>query len=129
MLNGRAVTGAVEALHSALDSEQYVSAVGAAKDFAEAACKVAIEHAGGTVPGGATLPTLFKDAVRPGGGDAERSEVGRSVAATVQRLTEQRNRQGAGHGRSNQPEVSPHEAFLASTAAFSIALFALDPPR
>jgi hypothetical protein len=65
----RAVTTPLTHLRSALDAEQFVSAVGAAKDLTEAACKVAIEHGGGTAPVAASLPALFKEVMGVSGLD------------------------------------------------------------
>jgi hypothetical protein len=110
-----------------LDNEQFVAAVGAAKDLTEAACKVAIEHAGGTAPSGDSLPSLFKEALALSGVAPAYGEVGRSLAATVHRLSELRNAIGAGHGRAAQPDVDGRAARLAASAATGIAMFVLGP--
>ena len=123
----RAISTPLSHLRAALDNEQIVAAVGAAKDLTEAACKVAIEHARGTAPSGDSLPSLFKEALALSDVDAAYAEVGRSLAATVQRLAELRNAVGAGHGRAAQPDVDGRAARLAGSAATGIALFLLAP--
>lgn len=122
-----AVAGPLTHLRSALDNEHPVAAVGAAKDLVEAACKVVIAAAGQAPSGGESLPGLFKQVTGLKGGHESRVDVGRSLAATVQRLAELRNLVGAGHGRAVQPEVTMQEARLAATAAYGVALYLLDP--
>jgi hypothetical protein len=114
-------------LRSALDSEQFAAAVGAAKDLVEAACKLAISREGGIAPSAAGLPALFKQALGNSAAAKEQADVGRSLIATVQRIAELRNAVGAGHGRATQPEISPAAARLAATAATGIAVFLLGP--
>lgn len=121
----RAVLVPLTNLRSALDDERYSSAVGAAKDLAEAACKLAIEHAGGAAPRSTDLQTLFKQTLYATGIEKVEGDVGRSLAATVQRLAELRNAAGSGHGRASQPEVTARRARLATTAACGIAVFVL----
>ena len=123
----RAISTPLSHLRTALDSEQFVAAVGAAKDLTEAACKVVIEHGGGAVSSGDSLPALFKAALALSGVDPAYGEVGRSLAATVQRLAELRNAVGSGHGRAAQPDVDGRAARLAASAATGIALFVLGP--
>lgn len=112
-------------LRTALDSEQYAAAVGSAKDLAEAASKIAIEAAGGTVPTAASLPALFKEALRASAVEDADGEIGRSLTATVQRLAELRNAVGSGHGRASQPGVSARAGRLAASAAVGITAFLL----
>ena len=97
-----------------------VAAVGAAKDLAEAACKVMVDRAGEKPA--SSLPALFKQALDIGGRDDAAGDVGRSLAGTVQRLAELRNAAGSGHGRAEQPTVTARDARLAGTAACGIAL-------
>jgi Abortive infection C-terminus len=78
-------------------------------------------------PGSTALPSLFKEALDATGAAAAQADVGRSLAATLQRLAEHRNAFGAGHGRASQPEVRPAAARLAASAATGIALFLLAP--
>jgi hypothetical protein len=59
--------------------------------------------------------------------DDAAGDVGRSLAATVQRLAELRNIAGSGHGRAEEPTVTVRDARLAGTAACGMALFVLDP--
>ena len=112
-------------LRSALDSQHHAAAVGAAKDLIEAACKVVLSHAGSTIPAGASLPTLFKQAAGVADASASGGDLGRSLASTVQRLAELRNAVGAGHGRADQPAVTASDARLAATAACGLAVFLL----
>ncbi len=121
----RALSVPLVSLRSALDAERYSSAVGAAKDLAEAACKLAIERAGGTAPRNADLPVLFKQTLGLTGIEKADGDVGRSLAATVQRLGELRNAVGSGHGRASQPNVTARCARLAAAAACSITAFVL----
>lgn len=122
----RAVSDPLLRLRSALDAEHWTAAVGAAKELVEAACKVTIVHAGSQVSTNPNLPTLFKDAMRAAGIEGSYGEVGRSLAATVQRLSELRNTVGAGHGQASLPEVGGRAARLAAGAACAVALFLLD---
>ena len=96
-----------------------------AKDLVEAACKLTIERGGGTVPGGVGLPAVFKEALRVGGRNDAGGDLGRSLAAAVQRLAELRNAVGSGYGRASQPAVGAREARLAASAACALALFIL----
>lgn len=121
----RAVTEPVAALRVALDNERWPAAIGAAKDLTEAACKISIEHAGGTTPAGDSLPGLFKRARAASGVDATEADLGHRLAAVVDQLGQVRNAAGAGHGRADQREVSAREARLAATAACGVALFLL----
>jgi hypothetical protein len=128
----RAVSEPLAELRAALDADRRRAAIGAAKDLAEAACKVAIEHAGQPVPPAASLTALFKVAATagagagatPGAADTE-ADLGHRLAAVVHRLDELRNVAGAGHGRAAQPETSAREARVAATAACGVALFVL----
>lgn len=124
-----AITVPLAHLRSALDNEQFVAAVGAAKDLVEAACEVTLSRSGLPVSAGASLPALFKQALDATEGDAGQADVGRSLAAAVQRVAELRNAVGAGHGRASQPQVSPAAARLAATAATGIAVFLLAPRK
>lgn len=121
----RAISVPLADLRSALDGERYSAAIGAAKDLTEAACKVAIERAGGTAPRNEKLQVLFKQTLAVTGIEKVKGDVGRSLAATVQQLAELRNAVGAGHGRASQPNVDGRRARLAATAAFGIAVFVL----
>lgn len=98
----QAISLPVAHLRLALGNEQY----GAAKDLAEAACRVCIDQAGASVAPSTPLPALFKETLRASGLDASRGDLGRSLAATVQRLAELRNAAGVGHGRAAQPDRS-----------------------
>jgi hypothetical protein len=121
----RAIMVPLANLRGALDSEQHVAAVGAAKDLAEAACKVVVDRA--VAKPASSLPALFTQALAATGRDDAAEQVGKSLAATVQRLAEFRNVAGSGHGRADQPTVTARDARLAGTAACGIALFVLDP--
>ena len=122
----RALADPLRALRLALDEGHSSSAVGAAKDLAEAACKVALEGAGRPAPVSGSLSSLFKHAFavveRTPGLDAS---LGRSLAAAAQALAEMRNTAGAGHGRAVAVEVSDRHARLAASAASAIACFVL----
>ncbi len=122
----RAIATAVGALRAALDGGQHSAAIGAAKDLAEAACKVVIEGSGQTAPQRQSLPALFKQARTAGSADGNGGDnLGRSLAATVQRLAELRNAAGAGHGHASLPKLSEREALLAASAATAIADYLL----
>ena len=118
-------------LQAALDDHRHGAAVGAAKDLAESACKVVLAHAGATPSPGSSLPALFKHAhavaASPAAGPD--SDLGRSLAATVQRLAELRNRAGAGHGRDAPGDLDAAHARLAATAAGAVADFILSSVR
>ena len=120
-----AITVPATNLRAALDNEHHAATLGAAKDLVEAACKVTIERSGANAPKGASLATLFKRAVAARAADAVGDDLGRSLAASVQRLGEMRNAAGAGHGRATQPEVTANDARLAASAASGLALFLL----
>jgi len=121
----RAITVPLANLAAALDNERHVAAVGAAKDLAEAACRVVVDCAGAKPA--SSLPALFKQALDAAGRDDAATNVGKSLAATVQRLAELRNAVGSGHGRAEQPTVTARDARLAANAACGVALFVLDP--
>jgi hypothetical protein len=127
----RAITVPLANLAAALDNERHVAAVGAAKDLAEAACKVVVDRAGAKPA--SSLPALFKQALDAAGRDDVATNAGKSLAATVQRLAatvqrlaELRNAVGSGHGRAEQPMVTARDARLAANAACGVALFVLD---
>lgn len=103
----RAVGEPLRCLRAALDDERHTAAVGAAKDLLEATCKVLLARAGQPASGASSLPTLFKEAHRAYALDATEpaSDLGRSLAATVQRLAELRNAAGAGHGHAAPPAL------------------------
>jgi hypothetical protein len=124
----RAVAEPLANLRAALDTDRRGAAIGAAKDLAEAACKVAIARAGEQVPSAASLTSLFKQAVATTGSESAESDVGLRLSAVVHQLGELRNIAGAGHGRAAQPDISERGARLAATAACGIALFLLDEP-
>jgi hypothetical protein len=125
----RAVAEPLANLRAALDADRRSAAIGAAKDIAEASCKVAIERAGQSVPSAASLSALFKQAAAASGADGAESDVGHRLAAVVHQLGEFRNLAGAGRGRAAQPELSDRGARLAAAAACGIALFVLDDQR
>jgi hypothetical protein len=110
-------------LRAALDDERPAAAVGAAKDLVEAACKVVLARSGRTGDGRGSLPALFTQARRAAG--ISDGDLGRSLAATVQRLAELRNAAGAGHGRVGGPDVTMAEARLAATSASGLTAFLL----
>lgn len=112
-------------LRAALDGGHHAAAVGAAKDLVEAAAKVCLERGGTGAPSNTALPALFKEALRASPAADPASELGRSLAATVQRLAELRNAAGSGHGRASQPAVSARDARLAASAACALAIFLL----
>lgn len=122
----RAISQPVETLRTALDGVRPGAAIGAAKDLVEAACKVTIERSDQAAPRGDSLPVLFKQArAIISAEDKSGDELGRSLAATVQRLAELRNTAGAGHGHASLPNLSEREALLAASAATGIASFLL----
>lgn len=121
----RAITEPVASLRVALDNERWPAAIGAAKDLTEAACKIAIEHAGETAPASDALSGLFKRARVALGIDASDPDLGHRLAAVVDQLAQVRNVAGAGHGRADQRQVTAREARLAATAACGVALFLL----
>jgi Abortive infection C-terminus len=124
----RAIAQPLRALQVALDHAEHGLAIGAAKDLVEAACKVAIERTGRDAPRGAPLPTLFKQAsATVATARRANDNIGRSLAATVQRLAELRNVAGAGHGHASLAEIAPRHARLAASAATGIADFLLSP--
>lgn len=114
-------------LQAALDDGRQGAAVGAAKDLAESACKIVLAHVGARPSSGASLLSLFKQAhavaASPVAGPER--DLGRSLAAAVQRLAELRNRAGAGHGRDAPADLSAAHARLAATAAAAITDFIL----
>ncbi len=119
-----AIAEPIGALRAALDTGRDGDAIGAAKDLVEAACKISIERAGGAVSGNPSLTALFKQACSATGDERSVGEnLGRSLATTVQRLTELRNAAGAGHGRASVPDRSAREAHLAASAACGVVAF------
>jgi Abortive infection C-terminus len=120
-----AITGPFSHLRSALDAGRNADAVGAAKELAEAACKLVLQRAGEKVPGRPDLPALYKLAAVTRQDPEPASDLGRSLAVTVQRLAELRNDVGAGHGHATQPRVGSRDARLAATAGCGLALFLL----
>jgi hypothetical protein len=84
-----AITVPLANLAAALDNERYVAAVGAEKDLAESACKVMVDRTGAKPA--SSLPSLFKQALDVAGRSDAATNVGKSLAATVQRLAELRN--------------------------------------
>jgi hypothetical protein len=126
-----AINEPLRGLRNALDCERYTDAIGAAKDLAEAACKVVIEHAGEALPESASFTTLFKQAHRAVAvsADAPDSDLGRSLAATVQRLAELRNIAGAGHGHAAPPALAVGHARMAAAASTGVAQFLLVTER
>jgi hypothetical protein len=95
----RAVVEPLASLRVALDNERWPAAIGAAKDLAEAACKVCIEHTGETVPGRDSLPSLFKLARAAAGSDAAEADLGNRLASVVDHLAQRRNVAGRGRDR------------------------------
>ena len=110
-------------LQAALDDDRSPAAVGAAKELAEAACKVVLDHLGKQPPAGASLAALFKEARNAAG--VSDGDMGRSLSAAIEHLAELRNVAGSGHGRADAPQVSVGQARLAAGAASSIADFLL----
>lgn len=121
----RAILAPLASLQSALDADDSATAIGAAKDLVEAACKVRIESRGASFTPGESLPKLFKTAREPGASGPS-DEVAKSLAATVQRLAELRNAVGAGHGRASAPNLGEREGRLAASAGCAVAAFVLD---
>ena len=123
----RAIAGPLRSLRAALDAEQHATAVGAAKDLVEAACKMLLVRAGEPATAGGALPALFGTAYRAVATDPldPASNLGRSLTATVQRLAELRNLAGAGHGHASPPVVHARDARLAAGAATSTTAFLL----
>jgi hypothetical protein len=113
----------LQALRDALDRGRSGATLGAAKDLVEAACKIAIERGGGTAARSASLPALFKQAnsTLPET-DGSDGALGRSMAATVQRLAELRNAVGAGHGHASVAELPAPLGRLAASAGAGVAL-------
>jgi hypothetical protein len=105
----RAVSEPLALLRVALDNERWPAAIGAAKDLAEAACKVSIEHAGATVAASDTLPSPSKKARTAAAADATEADLGHRLVAVVDQLAQVRNVAGAGHGRADQREVTARE--------------------
>lgn len=124
----QAVAVYVKALRLSLDEGRDQAAIGAAKNLVEAACKVSIEHSGGTPQRNESLVSLFKHAAlaqTSDGADASGADLGRSLTATVQRIAELRNSVGAGHGHAFAPPDAERDARLAASAAIGLASFVL----
>jgi hypothetical protein len=112
-------------LRTSLEAESYPAAIGAAKDLAEAACKVAVVMAGGQAPTNLDLPVLFKHTLAITGIERADAQLALSMSAVLQRLAELRNTVGSGHGRSEQPAVEARQARMAASAATGVLLFLL----
>ncbi|HET8861633.1 MAG TPA: abortive infection family protein [Solirubrobacterales bacterium] len=126
----RAVGEPLGALRAALDGGRGPAAVGASKDLIEASCKVVIARGGMEVEEKAALPRLFKLAHGcVAGTDEVAGDLGRSLAATVQRVAELRNSAGAGHGHAAPPQVGTREARLAAVAASGLSAYLLSAWR
>lgn len=123
----RAITEPLRGLRSALDEAHDAAAIGSARDLVEAACKIALAHAGQPLTGKPSLPTLFKDAHRAVAADRDEpsGDLGRSLAAAVDKLGVLRNKIGAGHGHAAAPMHARHHARLAASAATGVAAFIL----
>lgn len=122
----RAISEPAEALRDALDADRSRAAIGAAKDLAEAVCKIMIERAGKPASRSGSLPTLFKHASESTElGLNGASDLARGLVATVQRLSELRNEVGAGHGHAAIPKVPIRDAHLAAGAACAVAVYLL----
>ena len=122
----RAVAEPLRAMRLALDEQHAASAIGAAKDLAEAACKVTLEHAGHVGSLSESLPSLYKRAFAA----AERSpelngRLGTRLSATVQALAELRNDAGGGHGRGSAIDIPMRHARLAAASGIAVACFIL----
>lgn len=120
---GQAVGRPLRDLRAALDDERPAAAVGAAKELVEAACKVVLAERGARADARGSLPALFTLARRAAG--MSDGDLGRSLAAAVQRLAELRNAAGGGHGRVDAPDVDMGEARLAATIASGLTIFLL----
>ena len=121
----RGLTDPLRRLRAALEGQHHSDAIGAAKDLLEAACRVRLEVAGEstTASDRSSLPTLFKHALACSEARNIGDDLAKSLTATVGRLAELRNEAGAGHGRADQPHLTPQTARLAATAAWCVAQF------
>jgi hypothetical protein len=87
---------------------------------------VIVRRAGVEAGDNPPLPTLFKRAHEcVAGEDGAAGDLGRSLAATAQRLAELRNSAGAGHGRAAAPQIGAREARLAAVAATGLGAYLL----
>jgi len=122
----RAIAVPIAQLQAALDREDDNAAIGAAKDLIESACRVTLDHLARDAPSATSLPSLFKLAAESTAqADVSAIDVGRGLAATVQRIAELRNAAGAGHGRASAPDVAHRDARLAATASTAVASYLL----
>lgn len=122
----RAIAMPLAQLQAALDRQDDNAAIGAAKDLIESACLVTLEHAARNAPSAASLPSLFKLASESTTqADVSATDLGRGLAATVQRVAELRNAAGSGHGRASAPDVAHRDARLAATASTAVASYLL----
>jgi hypothetical protein len=119
-----ALSAPLRQLQAALDSDHAPTAIGAAKDLVEAACKVSLQRRQQEVPSSMSLTDLYKRTL-PEMADPSAVALGRSLTATVQRLAEFRNAAGSGHGRASAPEVGATDARLAASASMAIAEYVL----
>ena len=106
-------------MRSALDRNQWDAVIGAAKNLAEAACKVKIADNGQKTPSDSSLGKLVKAAV---GTDLD-AQVTTRLAGTLDALGNLRNDRGDGHGQAAVQRADRGAAELAAAAAAAIARF------
>jgi len=110
-------------LRTALDDERPAAAIGAAKELVEAACKVVLAANGQLIGTRDSLPAMFSEARRVVG--LGEGDLGRSLAATVDRLGRLRNAAGSGHGHAEAPTIGMAEARLAASSANGLVSYLL----
>ena len=107
-------------MRSALDRNQWDAVIGAAKNLAEAACKVKIADNGQKTPSDSSLGKLVKAAV---GTDLD-AQVATRLAGTLDALGNlSSNDRGDGHGQAAVQRADRGAAQLAAAAAAAIARF------
>lgn len=110
-------------LRGALDREEWTTAVGYAKNLAEAAALVVLQRAGQEPPAGRpSVSALVREACDA----ADKSDdLAKRSASVIQAVADLRNASDAGHGQATRAEVPATDARLAASAAVAIAGFLL----
>lgn len=121
----RAIEIPLVGLRTALDGERYEGAIGAAKELAEAACKLVLVRAGVEPAARASVGSLVKQALSVTSNGPEDEDLARRMSGVVEALGDLRTEVGTGHGRAEQQAAHAEVARLAASVACGIARFVL----
>lgn len=117
------------AVRGALERDDPSAAIGAAKEFVEAAAKIVLLRGVGAQPSAAAnLGQLYRQALTSAGRHDPADPgftMARGAAALVDRLAELRNKHGSGHGRTQPPGAEERDARLAAQIAIAVTVYLL----